>query len=315
VTILTSLLLHLGDAAQWLWHALCVGAVWAWALVDAILNPVLSPVLLVLNRLSTYAGDAVFAALAPLPPWLGLTLLSVILGVLMLAAFRYTSNQVKIGRTRDELTAHLLSLKLFKDDLGVTWRAQGRLLHALARLQVLMLKPVLILLLPLLLVVGQMGLRYQWRPLRPGEETLIRLRLRSTADDKISTARLDAGQGLADIVGPVPGGGQLVWRVRGGIPGRHTLRFTIAGRIVEKDLVVGGGLARVSAERPPRRWTSQILHPAEVPLPPDSPVRSIEIAYGGVDSHIRGANWWVLYFFVVSMAAALAVKPVLRVRL
>ncbi len=313
--MLTSLLLHLGDAVQWLWHALCVGAAWVWALIEVVLNPVLAPVLLVLNRLSTCAGDAVFAILAPLPPWLGLTLLSALLGVLMLVAFRYTSNQVKIGRTRDELTAHLLSLKLFKDDLGVTLRAQGRLLRALARLQVLMLKPVLILLLPLLLIVGQMGLRYQWRPLHPGEETLIRLRLRSTAGDRAAMARLDAGPGLADIVGPVPGGGQLVWRVRGGIPGRHTLRFTIAGQVLEKDLVVGSGLARVSAERPPRRWTSQILHPAETPLPADGPVRAIEIGYGGVDSRVYGANWWVLYFFVVSMTAALVAKPILRVRL
>ena len=245
--------------------------------------------------------------------WLGLTLVSAVIGVLLLIGFRYTSQQKAIGRARDDITANLLAIKLFKDELRVGFRAQWRLLGALARLQALMLLPVLIMALPLVLMVAQMGLRYQWRPLRPDEQTFIKLELNPEYAD-VQQAELEPSPGVIDVVGPVPGGDELVWRVRGGEPGRYTLRFDIGGTVVEKQLVVGDGPQRVSAVRPGKCWTSQILHPAEARLPADSPARSIEILYGGVDSWIYGADWWVLYFFVVSMVFALLFKPVFKVR-
>ena len=55
--------------------------------------------------------------------------------------------------------------------------------------------------------------------------------------------------GIVAEVGPVPGGGELVWRVRGGEPGRHTLQFRVDGETVEKEVVVGAGFQRVSALR------------------------------------------------------------------
>jgi len=259
-------------------------------------------------------GDGVYAVLSPLPVWLGLTLISAVIGVVMLLAFRYTSNQKAIGRARDDITANMLALKLFKDELGVTIRSQGRVLGALVRLQWHMLRPVFIMLLPMLLLLGQMGVRYQWRPLHPGEESLIRLHLDSAATE-VPEVTLEPSPGVRVEAGPVPGGGELVWRIRAAEPGRHLLRFNVAGATLEKELVVGDGFQRVSAERLGSRWTSQILHPTERLLPRGGPVASIEITYNGVQSYIYGANWWILYFFVVSMAFALLFKPIFKVRL
>jgi hypothetical protein len=134
------------------------------------------------------------------------------------------------------------------------------------------------------------------------------------AETGVPDAELEPSPGAIVEAGPVPGGGELVWRIRAGEPGRHTLRFKVGGTTLEKELVVGDGFQRVSAERLGSRWTSQILHPTEPLLPHDSPVQSIEIQYSGVHSYIYGANWWILYFFVISMAFALLFKPVFKVR-
>lgn len=307
------LLINGGDALHAAWRHVAAFFGTVWTVLEALLNPVLSPVMTFLNRMCTVIGDGVYAVLAPLPVWLGLTLLSAIAGVGMLIAFRYTSNQAAIGRARDEITANLLALKLYKDEMRVVFRSQRRLLGALLRLQWHMLRPVLILLLPMLLMLGQMGVRYQWRPLHPGEQTLLTLHLKA-GTPAVPDATLEPNPGVADAVGPVAGSGRLVWRIRGGAPGRHTLHFNVSGATIEKQLDIGDGFQRVSADRPGRRWTSQILHPVEPPLPADFPVQSIEIAYGGIHSWIYGANWWVLYFFVISMAFALLLKPVFKVR-
>jgi hypothetical protein len=120
--------------------------------------------------------------------------------------------------------------------------------------------------------------------------------------------------GVAVEVGPVPGGDLWVWRVRGVAPGRHTLKFHVAGETIEKELVVGDGFERVSALRPNARWTDQLFHPIERRLAAGSPVRSIEILYPNVDSWVRGADYWVVTFFIVSMIAALILAPVFKVR-
>lgn len=308
------LLLNLGDGIRWLGRVLARGAADFWDLLHDLLNPVLSPLLAAVNPPCTAIADGVYTLLAPLPVWLGITLISALVGVLMLIGFRYTSNQKAIGRARDDITANLLALKLFKDDIVVGFRAQGRLLAALGRLQWHMLRPLIIMLLPMLLVLGQMGLRYQWRPLRPGEQTLVRVQLQADSVD-VPDIELDGKNAVHVEAGPIAGAGEIVWRVRGGEPGRHTVGLRIGDQIYTKELVIGAGFERVSALRATHNWTRQILHPAESPLSADAPIRAIQIDYGAEDSWIYGANWWILYFFIVSMIAALLLKPVFKVRI
>jgi uncharacterized membrane protein (DUF106 family) len=325
-----ALLIHGANALLWLWEAVKGLAGWLWSALDAILNPVLSPLLAILNPICTTIGDVVYAVLSPVPPWLGLTILSAVAGVVMLIAFRYVSNQEAIGRAKDDIKANLLALKLYKDDLRVMFQAQGRLLWAILRLQRYMLTPVLIMLLPMLLGLAQMGTRHQWRPLRTGERALIRVTGTAAETSSLNGGdRYDSGTGAADSVseirlersaavevevGPVPGGGAWVWRVRGGAPGRHTLQFHADGETIEKELIVGEGFSRVSAVRVGSDWATQLLHPVEGRLPHGAGIDSIEILYPGRDGWFCGATWWVLSFFVISMATALLLKPVFRVR-
>ena len=314
MAVINWLLINGANAVRWLVDLLIdvLATVWSW--LDIVLQPVLSTLLWVLNPVLTMVGDAIYAPLNLMPPWVGLVLISAVVGVLMLIGFRYTSNQDAIGRARDQITANLLALKLFKDDFGVAIKSQRRLLGALGKLQWFMLRPVFIMLFPMVLILAQMGLRYQWRPLEPGEEAYVRLNL---ADEKakIDDARLEDNPGVAEALGPVPGGGELVWRIVAGEKGRHTLRFAVNDAVVEKELIVGDPFTRVSAERPGWVWTTQILHPVESPISSDAPVNRIEIQYGGVDSWIYGPNMWILTFFVVSMVFALIFKPIFKVRL
>ena len=48
----------------------------------------------------------------------------------MLVAYKYTSNQRAVKRARDDISANLLTLKLFKDNTSAVLKAQGRLLWA-----------------------------------------------------------------------------------------------------------------------------------------------------------------------------------------
>ena len=310
------LLMFLGDCALALWGSLKGGFAWIGSALDAVLNPILSPLLGWVNPVCVKIGDACFAAIGTLPAWLGITLFSAILGVVMLFAFRHLSNQAAITRAKDDIKANLLAMKLFRDDLRVVFVSQLRLLAATIRLQRYVLAPVLWSLPPMMFILAQMGLRYQWRPLHVGERAIVKLRAASDASG-LDGVTLAPNENVEVEVGPVPGGGEWVWRIRAKNAGRHTLRFHMPGAEsgeISKEVVVGDSLSRVSAMRPGSHWLDRLFHPVETPFTKNSPIRDIEIIYPSVESYVSGADYWVVFFFIVSMITALVFAPVFRVK-
>ena len=83
-----------------------------------------------LNAGANFAGRYLLAPLGALPGWLSATAVAAVTGVLLLAVFKYTSNQRAIERVRNDIDAHLLALKLFNDSPLVALEAQGRVLSA-----------------------------------------------------------------------------------------------------------------------------------------------------------------------------------------
>jgi uncharacterized membrane protein (DUF106 family) len=143
-------------------HSLTQLVVW----LNAIVNPI---------------ARVVFAPIAILPGWLSATLVGIITGVLMLLAFKYTSNQVAIKKVRSEIKANLLAMTLFKDSVGVSLRSQFRILWAAVRLLGYSLVPILVMLVPMSLLLSQLALWYQARPLGVGEEAVVTINLNSDA--------------------------------------------------------------------------------------------------------------------------------------
>lgn len=310
------LLIHAADAVFWLWGGLTAIAAGLGAAFQALFNQPLCWFLSLLNPASTAAGDWVFGLFDGWPIWTGLFVLPLVAGQLMLIVFRYTSNQDAIGRIKDDMKADLLALKLYKDELRVTFLSQVRLLRSAARLQRYLLAPVAVMLVPMSLGLAQIGVRYQWRPLRVGERANVIMTVDGTV--KPSTVQMDASPGLAVEAGPIAAtmedGVELIWRILGEAAGRYQLRFHVGKNVEKKEVVVDGRLARVGAERPGNSWTARLLHPTEAPLPAGSPVKSIRIDYPSRESIVYGADWWIVSFFVLAMAVALLLKPVFKVR-
>ena len=74
---------------------------------------------------SNVIGQFLLAPVGVLPGWLSATLVAAVTGVLLLAVFKYTSDQRAIERVRNGINANLLSLKLFKESARVSLQAQG----------------------------------------------------------------------------------------------------------------------------------------------------------------------------------------------
>src|SRR5262249_29366291 len=125
----------------------------------------LTQVVVWLNAVANAVGGVLLAPVALVPGWLSVTLLGVASGVLLLVLFKYTSNQRAIKEARDQVSANLLALKLYKDSASVALAAQGRVLAGAFRLMGLAVVPMLVMVVPVCLIMTQMSLWYEARPL------------------------------------------------------------------------------------------------------------------------------------------------------
>ena len=279
---------------------------------------VLAEILVWLNRFANVLGLVLLAPMRWLPGWLSSTIYAVLAGVIMLIVFKYTSNQKAIGRIKDQMKAGLLALKLYKDFLPVTLQSQGILLVCAIKQLVYAVVPLAVMSLPVCLLLAQMGLWYQVRPLQSGEQTLVVATLNSEKNTPWPQIGLDLPAGAQTLVAPClvnKDRQEVWWSVQAGEAGHDGLAITIAGERFEKEFVVTTELERVSALRPARRWLDLLLHPWETPFATDSRVQSIEVTYPPRRSFTHGTNHWVIYFFIVSIVGAFLFKPFFNVKI
>ena len=269
------------------------------------------------NVVTNAIGGFFLAPVASVPGWLSITVISAVLGVFLLVIFKYTSNQKAIGYVRDDIKANLLAVKLFKDSFSVTFRSQARVFCASFKLLFYSIVPMLVMIVPVILIMAQMSLWYQARPLLPGDEpVIVRLKLNDNLDT-LPQVFLESLPAARTMVGPVRvfTKKEIFWKIKPVEDGNYNLIFHIGDRRYEKQLAVGEGFMRLSPKRPGADFADILLYPLEKPFTSDSLVHSISINYPERDSRINGTDWWIVYFFVVSMIFAFMFKPFLKVRI
>jgi hypothetical protein len=84
---------------------------------------------------------------------------------------------------------------------------------------------------------------------------------------------------------------------------------------VEKELAVGNGFMRVSQRRPEWDFSEALLHPAETLFPPGSVVQSIDVQYESRPSWTSGSDYWLIYWFCLSLIAGFLFRGVFKVNL
>jgi hypothetical protein len=240
----------------------------------------------------------------------GLLFVSVLAGAAMLLIFKATSNQKAIRRTRDLIRAHMLAMRLFRDDAGVVVASQKRVLRTNLTYLRFAVFPIIFILPPVVLIMVQLHLRYGAAPAPPGEPVVVTATFERAVDDG---ATLEAPPGVA-VETPalrIPYKREADWRVRPARAGEFELVVKSKGRSYGKELVAGaGGAGRVSAKRVAGLW-AQLMNPGERPLA--SGVKTIEVKYPGRENKIFGLGvHWMLTFFVASLVAAFALKGVFK---
>jgi len=267
-------------------------------------------------------GGIVGAMLWPfrgLSPWAGMIVVSFLTALLMLEVYKLTSNQAAIRRAKDRIKAHLYEMRLYKDNMRVTLASQGAILKANLSYLAANLKPLAVMIVPLVLILAQLSVWYDRAPLRPGDETLVKARLETTADPVAAGLDLEVPAGL-EISAPavrIADLHEVVWRIKALTPGIGRLTLRAGGTAIEKSVIVGGGpLARVSGLASRGSFWKRVLYPGEPALAAGTPVRSVEILYPAGSLAAFGLRiHWLVAYLLLSIVFGFAFKGVFKVEI
>jgi uncharacterized membrane protein (DUF106 family) len=241
---------------------------------------------------------------------------SLVVGLLMVVLFGYTSDQEAIGIAKDQLKAHLLAVRLYRDQIPVVMGSYGKILRGTGRYLKLAFKPLLYVIIPITLLMVQIDRYLGATPIPPKAPFL--LTVHTTGGDALNDVTLDLPPEISLTAPPVhvPSTNEIVWRLTGSKEGKYEVKIAAAGQVAAKAVSVGSGLLRISTVRLRGHFWERMFSSAEPALPENSPIESISINYPDRNIEVAGYGMnWIWLFFVLSMVAGFIFKELLGIQI
>jgi uncharacterized membrane protein (DUF106 family) len=242
--------------------------------------------------------------------------LSLVVGLLMVVLFGYTSDQKAIGIAKDQLKAHLLAVRLYRDQIPVVMGSYGKILRGTGRYLKLAFKPLLYVIVPITLLMVQVDRYLGQTPIAVNAPFL--LTVHATTGEALNDAALELPPEIT-MTAPavhVVAENEVVWRLAGVKDGRYALKISAGGQSVGKAVCIGGGLPRISTVRLRGKFWERMFSSAEPALPSLSPIDSISINYPDREIDVAGYGMnWIWMFFILSMVAGFVFKELLGIQI
>ena len=240
---------------------------------------------------------------------------SIVIGLLMIVLFGYTSNQKAIKVAKDQLKAHLLAVRLFQDQLHVVMGSYGRILRGTGRYLKLAFMPLLYVIIPITLLIVQLDRYLGSTGILANAPFLLTVRVNNS--DAVNDVFLELPPEVT-MTAPavhVPAAHEIVWRLAASKEGTYEIRFAGAGENVTKTLHVSSELVRVSPVRLRGHFWERLFSSTESAVPDSSPIDSVAIDYPERNIEIAGYEInWIWLFFILSMIAGFIFKEMLGIQ-
>jgi len=270
--------------------------------------------------------NIIFFPFQSMNPWIGMILISFLTALFMLFVFRFTSNQEGIRQVKNKIKAHLLEFWLFKDNLSLSFKAQGNILRNNLKYISYSAKPLLVMIIPIILIVTQLNLWFGYEALTPGQEAILKVKMEEGQNPLDINLALEPSSGF-DIQTPpfrIEEEEEINWRLQAREKGVHDLTLIVNGQRLTKKLAIAQRpLSKISPLKVRRNFINELVNPGESPLPRDLPIKTIEVKYPAKSMNLFGWSipwlWkipaWVIVYFVLSIIFAFVFKGMFKVEI
>ncbi|WP_428267420.1 hypothetical protein [Haliangium sp.] len=256
-----------------------------------------------------------------LPPFWGLTLVSIVSGVFMLWVVGKTTPQRRIEVARARMASAIYEIRLFLDSPKRIVLSQGRLLAWSFAYVGYMLPAFFLLSLPLGPLYLHLETRHGLAPLPVGAPIVVTVTMEPGRDlGAVAVGDLPEGVRVTAPAVRVPDEDRVYLRLVIDQPGTYELPIRVGDAVVEKRLAADPAAAAAGAPMFPERTRGGALLASfghEDPVPADLGVAAIAVTHPeSIRSYLgMSGPWWAAYWLIVATIAALALRRPMGVTL
>ena len=241
---------------------------------------------------------------------------SVVVGLGMVVVFGYTSDQKAIKVAKDQLKAHLLAVRLFRDQLPVVAGSYGKILRGTGRYLRLAFMPLLYVIIPITFLIVQMDRYLGSAAIQTNLPFLLTVRTGSAEAMNALSLDLPAEIAMTAPAVHVAAENEVVWRLAATREGDYEITVVSGADRVTKRVRVSSALTRVSAVRLRGHFWERLFVSGESALPGNSAVEAIAVNYPERNIEVAGYEInWIVLFFVLSMLAGFVFKELLGIQI
>ena len=242
-------------------------------------------------------------------------ILSLVIGLVMVVLFGYTSDQKAIKIAKDQLKAHLLAVRLFRDQLPVVAGSYAKILRGTGRYLKLAFMPLLYVIIPITALIVWMDRSLGSTAIQAGAPFLLTVRTANA--DAMNAASLELPTEI-EMTAPAvhgPAENEVVWRLAARQDGNYEIKVAAGPESAAKTVRVSRELRRVSPTRLRGHFLERMFTSSEAALP-DGVIEAISISYPERNIEIAGYEMnWIWLFFILSMIAGFLFKELLGIQI
>ncbi len=246
----------------------------------------------------------------------GLIFISVLTGAVMLFLFKLTSNQESMKVVKTKIGAYFLEMRLYKDDVSAVMSSQRRILRANMSYMKLALIPAAVMIVPVILIMVQLNLRYAQTGLMPGDTAMVKVKVAEGTDVMREGIRLKTGPGVekASPAVRISSLGETDWKILIKDEGVHDIVVSTGAGEVTLPVYSTGRLVPVFTIFKKSSISEIIFNPGAPRIPAALPLESIEIKYPA-----KSFGWglfslsWMWSFLIISMLFGVVLKFLFKV--
>jgi len=273
----------------------------------------------VINSILQNIFNVIFYPFQNMNPWIGMFVISLLSVFLILFIFKHTSNQKGIKTVKDRIKAHLLELRLYKDNLRISLKAQASILRQNSKYIAYSAKPLLFMIIPIVLIIAHTNFWFGYTSLEPGQKTLVKVKLSEEYDPLETDIRLEPSPAYSIETPPlrILEENEIDWRISPVQAGNHELEFSVGGEKIRKTLSVKSPpLSRISPVKFKKNFFDELINPTEAPIRKDLPIQSIEILYPTKNMNVLGLGiHWLIVYFILTIIMGFSLKSVFKVEI
>ncbi len=219
---------------------------------------------------------------------------------------------------------------MYRHDIGVSLKAQGRMLLYGAWYFIIAIPPLVVLIVPCLFLLAQLNARYGYDPLAPGTPAILSVKVEDPRE--LYRVQLEASEGL-DVTPPlrIRDESTVLWRIepRPGTSvtqGNVKLSLGDSGKLYERSIPLHPSTfamqtgPRESAFSKPIfvmssvHWWMQLLYPDFSIRPVADQIAEVAVTFPERKISLFGiSTHWIVIFLVLSLVSGLAAAKVLRI--